>query len=353
MDRRKAGIRRVLPAWYRRNARDLPWRRTSDPYRIWLSEILLQQTRIETALPYYHRFTKAFPNVRALAAAEEDRVLKLWEGLGYYGRARNLQKAAKIIMNDHGGCLPETLEGWRSLPGVGRYTAGAIASIAFGQPTAAVDGNVKRVLARLFELRECIDEPAAIEKIWSLAESLVPDRGPGLFNQALMDLGARICVPKEPLCGECPLKRLCGACASGRQAQLPRRRPRKTVPHYEIVAAAIRKKGRYLLGKRPSEGLLGGLWEFPGGKVETGETHEEALIRELREEMDITVCVGERIASVKHAYTHFSITLHAYRCEHMGGRPRKIFHSDVKWVLRNDLHRYAFPAADLKFMDRL
>lgn len=294
-----------------------------------------------------------FPNLRALADGSEDQVLKAWEGLGYYGRARNLHKAAKIIMSDHGGCLPETLEGWRSLPGVGRYTAGAIVSIAFGRPVAAVDGNVKRVLARLFCVRDCIDEPAAIEEIWSLAGSLVPRKDPGLFNQALMDLGSRICVPKEPLCGECPLQGYCEAHASGQQSALPRRRPKKKVPHYEIVAAAIRKNGRYLLGKRPSTGLLGGLWEFPGGKVEPGETHEEALVRELREEMDITIRVCERIASVKHAYTHFSITLHAFRCEHVDGRPRKNFHSDVKWVLRGNLKQYAFPAADLKFMDRL
>jgi len=351
--RERRGIRRALLAWFRRDARDLPWRRTRNPYRIWLSEILLQQTRIETALPYYRRFLKAFPSVRALAAAGEDEVLKVWEGLGYYSRARNLHRAARIIVGDHGGHLPRTAQAWQELPGVGRYTAGAIASIAFGEPVPALDGNTKRVLARLFHLIDPIDRTATTEILWELAEALVPPGDPGGFNQALMELGARVCTPTGPRCSDCPIRRYCEAHRLGRQGEVPVRNKKKRVPHHEIVAAAIRKNGRYLLGKRPSGAMLGGLWEFPGGKVGPGETHEQALLREIEEELGIEVRVGEEIASVEHGYSHFTITLHLYRCEQMEGRPRAIFHEEVKWVPRSHFGRYAFPAANRKLFDRL
>ena len=351
--RKRTGIRRSLLDWYRRNARDLPWRRTDDPYRIWLSEVLLQQTRIGTAQPYYHRFTQAFPDVRALAGATEDQVLKLWEGLGYYSRARNLHRAARVLVTDHDGRFPETAEGLRRLPGVGRYTAGAVASIAFGKREPAVDGNVKRVLSRLFAVEACVDESAVTESLWALAGDLVPPGDPGAFNQAVMELGARICTPRVPRCVDCPAGRWCEARALCIQASLPRRRGKKPVPHHEIVAAAICKRGRYLLGKRPSEGLLGGLWELPGGKVEPGETHEEALVRELREEVGIDVQVGEPVAKVDHAYSHFKITLHVYRCDHTAGRPRAEFHDELKWVPRAHFDRYAFPAANRKFLHKL
>ena len=279
----KTHLRRCLLAWFRRHARDLPWRRTRDPYRIWLSEVLLQQTRIETARPYYERFVKAFPTVRDLAAASQDRVLKLWEGLGYYGRTRNLLRAAKIIVADRGRRFPTTAHGWQSLPGVGRYTAGAIASIAFGERVPVLDGNVKRVLARLFNIGKCTDDPRTVRLLWSLAEALVPARSPGDFNQALMELGARICTPRNPKCDVCPARRHCQARALGRQNRLPVRRRKKPLPHYDIVAAAIEKNGRYLFGKRPARDMLGGMWELPGGKVEAGETHAQALAREIRE----------------------------------------------------------------------
>ncbi len=351
--RERQGIRRALLAWFRRNARDLPWRRTRNPYRIWLSEILLQQTRIETALPYYRRFLKAFPSIRALASAGEDEVLKAWEGLGYYSRARNMHRAAKIIVGERGGRLPKTAQAWRELPGVGRYTAGAIASIAFGEREPALDGNTKRVLARLFHVTDPIDRAATVNTLWGLAEALVPPGDPGGFNQALMELGARVCTPTGPRCGACPIRRYCEAHQLGRQGEVPVRRARRPVPHHEIVAAAICKKGRYLLGRRPSGGMLGGLWEFPGGKVGSGETHEQALEREVEEELGIKVRVGDHLASVKHGYSHFTITLHLYRCEHAEGRPRAIFHDAVKWVPLSHFDRYAFHAANRKLFDWL
>lgn len=351
-DNKIAGIQRGLLAWYRQSARDLPWRRARDPYRVWLSEIMLQQTRVETVIDYFERFTREFPTLPDLAAAPEDRVLKLWEGLGYYSRARNLHKAAQLLAQRNGE-FPHSAEEWMQLPGVGRYTAGAIASIAFGQRAPVLDGNVKRALSRLYLIEEMIDEASTINRLWALADRLTPARKPGDFNQAIMELGARVCLPRNPRCEACPVIQWCAAYAEGKQTELPRRKIKPQVPHKEVVAAAIARNGRYLLGKRPPDGMLGGLWEFPGGKVEPGESLEEALRRELREELGIETQVGERIASVDHAYTHLRVTLHLFACEIVSGKPQPLYHTDIKWVTRRRLREHAFPKANLKFLDRL
>lgn len=346
-------VRRDLLAWFQAEARDLPWRKTRDPYRIWLAEIILQQTRVDQGLPYYERYVAAFPTVQDLAAATEDEALKLWEGLGYYTRARNLHRAARLIVEQYGGEFPRKAELLQLLPGVGRYTAGAVASIAFGEAAPVLDGNVKRVLARLFHLGACIDDPHAEEELWSVAATLVPSQRPGDFNQAMMELGARICTPKKPHCAECPVARYCEARARGLQESLPVRKPKGRTPHYETVVAAIRRDGRYLIGKRPSEGLLGGLWEFPGGKIASGETHAQALVRECREELGVHVRVGGLVACVKHAYTHFRITLSVYQCALARGTPRPKFHTELRWVAPNEFDRYAFPKANHKFLELL
>lgn len=350
---RQAALRRALLAWFRHGARDLPWRRTRNPYRIWLSEIMLQQTRVQTVLAYYARFLKAFPSVRQLARAREDRVLKLWEGLGYYARARNLHKAARQLVREHAGRMPRTAAEWRNLPGVGRYTAGAIASIAFGERVPVLDGNVKRVLARIFQVATPLEDAATLGALWDAAGRLVPARSPGEFNQALMELGARLCTPRTPRCDACPVRRWCEARAAGRQEALPVRRPRRAVPHREVVAAAILRKGRYLLGKRPPGGMLAGLWEFPGGKVEPGESHRQALAREIAEELRVRVKVGRRIAAVDHAYTHLTVTIHLYACQLAGGQPQAHYHSRLQWVRRAHFGRYALPAANRKLLESL
>ncbi|MDX9755458.1 MAG: A/G-specific adenine glycosylase [bacterium] len=351
--KKETAIRRALLAWFHQNKRDLPWRKTKDPYKIWVSEIMLQQTRVEAVIPYYENFLQAFPTLHALAAAPEDRVLKLWEGLGYYSRARNLHKAAHWLVQEQGGCFPTTVEAIQSLPGIGKYTAGAIASIAFGIAAPALDGNVKRVLARLYGIEDWIEKASSIAQCLDHLHRLIDPNEPGAFNEAMMELGAQVCLPKNPACSSCPVRKQCHALALDRVRFLPARKPRKPIPHYEVVAAAIYKNGRYLLGKRPGTSMLAGLWEFPGGKVEAGETHEEAVRRELREELGIEVEVQKHLVSVDHTYTHHTVTLHLYLCHHIGGKPQTLYHSDLKWVSPKQFVEYPFPAANIKFFPYL
>lgn len=325
-------IRRALLGWFRRRARDLPWRRTRDPFRVWLSEIMLQQTRVGTVVPYYRRFVRAFPTVRALAAAPLPHVLKLWEGLGYYARARSLHAAAQRIMRERGGRLPASAREWAGLPGVGRYTAAAIASIAHGEPVATLDGNARRVLARLVALETNIDDSRTVERLWSLAGQLLDPASPGEFNQALMELGATVCRPKSPDCGTCPLVRWCRAYAAGWQRELPVRAPRRLPRQIGAVAGAIFQRGRCLLVRRPERGLLGGLWELPGGVVPRGQSAEEALVGHMRELLGIDVRVGALRARVQHGFTHRSLRLRVYQCTLVRGRPRPRHHTAARWL---------------------
>jgi A/G-specific adenine glycosylase len=350
---KKIVFRRALMTWYREQARDLSWRGTLDPYAIWVSEIVLQQTRVDQGTPYIERFLKKFPTVFDLAKANEDAVLKLWEGLGYYSRARNLHKAARLVANEREGIFPATALEWETLPGVGRYTAGAIASIAYGENAPVVDGNVKRVLARLLDCHDNVDSPATTNAIWDWMTILVRGKNPGEFNQSVMELGASICSPRNPNCGCCPVKRFCLAHSQSTQAQLPVRTPKKKVPHHQIVVAAIKKNGRYLLGKRPADGMLGGLWEFPGGKVEPREAHETALHREINEELGVGIDIVESLGSIEHAYSHFKITLHVYLCKHTHGTLVAHAHTELKWVSKKNFSTYTFPKANHKFLSTL
>jgi len=318
-----------LLAWFRKTGRDLPWRRTRDPYAIWVSEIMLQQTQIATVIPYYERWMKRFPTARALARAELDEVLKLWEGLGYYARARHLHLAARTVKK-----LPTTAEGWREVPGVGAYTAAAVASIAFGERAAVFDGNVRRVLSRL-EARDVTEAPP------------VPRVNPGDYNQALMELGQRICTPRRPSCGDCPLGDQCLARGRGEVEKWPSKKPRKAVPHKEVAVGVIWRGDRLYVQRREEKGLLGGLWEFPGGKREAGETFEGCLTREIREETGFRVDVGPFLAKVKHAYSHFTVELHTYHCFHREGE------AGGRWVTLEEIEALAMPAANKKILDVL
>jgi A/G-specific adenine glycosylase len=343
-----------LLAWYADHQRDLPWRDTRDPYHIWVAEVMLQQTQVATVMPYYERFLARFPNVQALATAPLDDVLKLWEGLGYYGRARHLHAAAQTVVLDLDGEIPDTMEGLLSLPGTGRYTAGAVLSIAYGQDVPALDGNVRRVLSRIFVIDTDVTRGPGQRQLWQLAESLLPKGRAGDFNQALMDLGAMVCTPRAPSCQQCPLVEQCQANRLGRQEQFPVRKPRRPLPHYVVTAGVVwNGNGRFLIAQRPLKGLLGGLWEFPGGKQEPGETLENCLRRELAEELDIEVAVGAPLTVVQHAYTHFRITLHAFHCDLVRNQPQALGCADWRWITIDDVDRYAFSAADHKIISAL
>jgi A/G-specific adenine glycosylase len=345
---RAAFIERSLD-WFARNARDLHWRRERCPYRVWVAEVMLQQTRVETVSSYYERFLARFPTIHVLAAAPLEAVLKVWEGLGYYARARNLHAAARQVVAARGGRLPDTFDGLLALPGVGRYIAGAVASIAFGRDVPAVDGNVRRVLCRVFGIREDVTRSAVQRELERLAADLLPPGRAGAFNEALMELGATVCTPRSPRCDRCPLRDLCLAHADGDAEALPVRRPRKRVPHYDVAAAVtVRDDGRVLVAQRNAGDMLGGLWEFPGGKRERGETLPECLAREMREEMDVEVGVGELLLVVEHAYTHFRITLHAFRCRLLSGEPCCLDCAAFRWATPAGLDALPMSVVDRK-----
>jgi A/G-specific adenine glycosylase len=356
ISQQKSKIITQLLSWFRNNQRDLPWRHERSPYRVWLSEMMLQQTQVDTVIPYFHRFLDRFPTIEALAAAPLGDVLKLWEGLGYYARARNLHKAAQVIVNERQGEWPHTVEGLLALPGIGRYTAGAIASLAFDVTAPVLDGNVIRVLCRVFAIQRDPKVPKVREELWQLAEALLParERGEaGEFNEGLMELGALICTPRNPKCMECPLAKYCEARKLGLQDQLPIKSARKPLPHYDVTAAVIRHRRHILIAQRPFGGRLGGLWEFPGGKVEPGETLPQCLRREIKEELGVRIKVGKPITSVDHAYTHFKITLFAFECELLSGTPQVLQVQDFKWVRMRELEQYAFAKTDLKIIEAL
>jgi A/G-specific adenine glycosylase len=343
-----------LLVWYERMAAALPWRGSTDAYRVWLSEIMLQQTQVETVKPYYARFLDSYPTVQALAAAPLDDVLKQWEGLGYYSRARNLHHAAQKVTAEYGGLFPSSADELQKLPGIGRYTAGAIASIAYGARAPVLDGNVIRVFSRLLDLSDDVTQPTTQAKLWRAAEDWLPDSRVGDYNQALMDLGRLVCKPKTPLCGVCPIREECLAFQHGTQEQRPVKKPKAETPHYDVTAGLIwNGQGQLLIAQRPLEGLLGGLWEFPGGKQEAGETLPDCLQRELREELAIEVEVDEFYMKVRHAFTHFKITLHAFSCRYLSGEPQALGVRAWVWVRPDELETYSFGKADRQIVSEM
>ena len=350
-DKISHGIAELILAWYARHQRDLPWRKTLDPYHIWVSEVMLQQTQVETVIPYYRRFLSYFPTVQALASASLPEVLKVWENMGYYARARNLHAAAKEIMKRFQGEIPQTWNDLTALPGIGDYTAGAILSVAFGQAAAAVDGNVRRVLCRLFAVETPLHESQTQQHLWDLAWELIPIKRAGRFNQGLMDLGATVCMSKKPACGLCPIQDCCRAYERRLQDVLPVTRKRSPIPHRQVTAGLIWNDcGQLLIARRPDQGLLGGLWKFPGGEQNPGESLPKCLCRHVREELGVQVRVGGPITSVNHAYTHFRITLHAFHCAHRAGEPQPLSCVDWRWTTFGRLKDFAFSKADRKII---
>ncbi len=340
-----------LIAWFRLAQRPLPWRKGYDPYQVWISEVMLQQTQVKTVLPYFERWMQAFPTVADLAAASEDELLHLWQGLGYYSRALNLRKAAQKIVSEFGGKIPSKKEALLSLPGVGPYTAAAIASIAFKEDEALVDGNVVRVLARVEGFKK--DPSTHADWFWKRAAERLPKGEAREFNQGLMELGALICTPKNPRCSECPLQKDCFALRTEKVTELPVPKVRAKSTPIQVAIAVMERNGKVFIQKRPPTGLMAGLWEFPGGKVENGEEIEIALRRELREELGVEVENLRPFMVVKHAYTRFKVELHCFLADWASGEPELKAAVDGKWLQKDTLRNYAFPAANKKIVEGL
>ena len=335
-------FRRDLLTWFGKNRRTLPWRTRRTPYRVWISELMLQQTRVEQARDYFLRFIRRFPNLKALAAAGQQDVLKLWEGLGYYSRARRAHQTAQWLVATCGGKFPQTFDALLALPGVGPYTAAAVGSLAFNLDVAVVDGNVARVLCRVFAFG------GGKKQLQAWMDELLPHGRAGEFNESMMELGALCCTPRKPDCPHCPLLKICRGHAGGRPENFPTKAAKKKLPHKVVGAGVIvNRRGEFLIARRHEHEMLGGLWEFPGGKQEPGETMEQCIARELVEELGIKVRVGPCLTVVHHAYSHFTIALHAHWCRIVRGQPRNFQCLENAWVPFSKLRKKPFSRADL------
>lgn len=339
---------RLTLNWYSKHARKLPWRNHPDPYAIWVSEIMLQQTQVSTVIPYFERWMEKYPNISSLATAEEKYILSLWEGLGYYARARNLLKASRIILREYGGVIPSNLEELRALPGIGRYTAAAIASMAFGADEATLDGNIKRVFARVFIISTPINTSSGEEFLWQSASLHLPKGRAGDFNQALMDLGATICLPKNPLCTKCPFLGFCEAQKKGLQGVLPVTAKKQTVPTRVKVAVVVGQDGKVLLRQRPTKGLLGGMWEFPASEVDADP--ELSLKSAVETEFQLKVSLVSPFTIVHHVYTHFKLTEHAFLCTL---KNKQHLPDHFQWVPLRNLHDFPMGKVDRRIADKL
>ena len=349
---RKAFVEKLL-RWFALAMRPLPWRGNYDPYAVWIAEIMLQQTQMERGVEYFTAWMRRFPDIRSVAEAREEAILAAWEGLGYYSRARNLHAAAKRIMADHHGEFPRSFEAIRALPGVGDYTAAAIAAIAFDDPAPAVDTNIMRVLSRICDIDATSSDRGARMRVAETAGSLLPFGSPRLIIQGLMELGALVCG-RTPNCGQCPVAGLCAAHRLGVAFARPPKKPKAATVRLETAAGILVRKGRVLIRKRRSGGLLGGLWEFPGGSVEPGESPEDALVRRLAGETGIAPAIREKIGVVRHSYTTNRVVVHGYLCD-APGVPLPSFRDAErgKWVRIAEIGRYTFPAGHRKLLERL
>ncbi len=349
----KKKFQRNLLNWFRENHRDLPWRRTRDFYHIWLSEVMLQQTQVVKVIDYYQNFLDKFPTLFSLAKADLEQVLLLWQGLGYYSRARNFHRAAQKVVADYNGKIPENIGDFKKLPGVGDYIAAAVYSMAIGEPVPSIDGNVKRIVARIFEIQAAINTSAGEKSVKSRVSELFDESHPGEFNQAMMELGALTCKPQNPLCSQCPVKNFCQAFKNSSQGKFPIKIKKKPVPKYELAIGAIFHEDKFLLVKRNLYGMLGGLWEFPGGKIESPELAAEACERLIFEKLKLTAHVQRQIGNIEHTYSHFKIKGHVFLCQTGFVKPTLRDHDDFAWVNFAESERLPLHAIPLKIIDML
>jgi A/G-specific adenine glycosylase len=352
-DQWKRRFQHELLSWYDSEFRDLPWRKTKDPYAIWVSEIMLQQTQVSKVIPYYERFLDLFPTVNQLAAAPLSKLLKAWEGLGYYARARNMHRCADEVCRRYGGSFPTEIDSVRGLPGIGPYTAAAILSISSNGNFAVVDGNVIRVLSRLFRISSSPYSAAGKRTMDRLADDILTRGRAGDHNQAMMELGAVVCRPQNPQCEKCPVSRLCAACRHGDPLKYPAKKTAKKRPHHELAAGIVWRNGKILIARRPEKGLLGGLWEFPGGRLTTDESPEEGAVRSIAKEVGISVKVIDHFKTIDHQYSHFEITLHAFHCDYIDGEPRALLCDEWRWVTLAETEKFAFSRANGKILQDL
>lgn len=346
-------LQKALLAWFSAHSRDLPWRRGYAPYHIWLSEIMLQQTQMDRVIGYFTRWLTRFPDIPTLAAAAEDDVLSAWEGLGYYSRARNLHQAARRLVAGYGGELPVDHAALLRLPGIGRYTAGAIMSLAFNEPFPVVDANVERLLARLDDIDSPIKEAANQRFLWQRVRELIPAGQARPFNQALMELGALVCTPRNPDCSSCPLRPRCRALRGHTVDKRPVLKEKQPSVRIEMATGILLRKGKIFIQKRPAAGVWPNLWEFPGGRLEPGESPEAALIREYREETEWEIDALEKLRIVRHSYTRYRVTLHGYCCRLAPGSGAPVLHAaqEYRWVEPTELANFAFPTGHRQLIE--
>ncbi len=337
----------VLISWFKTHQREMPWRSDPQPYYVWLSEVMLQQTQVVTVIPYFHRFLAQFPTVEALANSELEPVLKLWEGLGYYSRARNLHKAAQQVMRLHGGVIPSDYVTLQTLSGLGPYSAAAVASIAFGDSVPVVDGNVIRVFCRFWGISDDSRSPRVRTLLFDRLKSYISAVNASYFNQAMMELGALVCTPKSPRCLDCPLSSDCVAYQDNRTETLPYTPKKPKVPHYAVSVGFCLHDASFLILKRKEKGMLGGLWELPGGKVLEGESFSEAMVREFREKTGLSVVSDYLCGAIRHAYTHYKITVYVFEC-HLDSDVLPPSTDTLKWIPKQDISLYPFSKGTLK-----
>ena len=339
-------LREGLLSWFDANGRELPWRVSYSPYQVWISEIMLQQTQVKTMLPYFHRWMARFPDAASIAKTPEDEILRSWEGLGYYARARNIRKAAQMMVTEYGGEVPGDFDSVRKLPGIGRYTAGAIMSVAFNADYPAPDANAGRILARVFDIAHPSGSKEFTETVWRAASNILPPGRARDFNQALMDLGSIVCLSNEPLCAKCPLSCCCAAFRKGLIADRPVKARRKTTAQIDRAAAVMVSAGRVLIRKRPETGLMPNLWELPGGEVPEGKSPEQALRKLWLDELGIRLGPMVSLCVIKHSHTSFRVTLHAFWCGGYHSAPGKASKTaQLRWASMNELEKLAFSSA--------